>query len=81
MDYYPFTRGFPTKYFPYVGDKFFTPGNGSVYHSPLVAVQLHIDEANLGQLIHIECRVYHRWVIHDTKSNAGLIQFEVMLEK
>ena len=81
INYFPQTRGFETKYFPYVGDKNYIEGSTSVYHSPLVALQLHLDESIVGQLIHIECRVYHKGVWHDTKSKAGLIQFEVMLKK
>ena len=81
INYFPQTRGFETKYFPYVGDKNYIEGSSSVYHSPLVALQLHLDESIVGQLIHVECRVYHKGVWHDTKSKAGLIQFEVMLKK
>jgi len=79
--YFPQTRGFETKFFPYAGDGNYIFESSSVYHSPLVALQLHLDESIVGQLIHIECRVYHKGVWHDTKSKAGLIQFEVMLEK
>ena len=81
IEYFPKTRGFHTKYFPYLGSYNYIFESSSVYHSPLVAVQLHIDESKVGQLIHVECRVYHHTVIHDTKTKAGLIQFEVMLEE
>jgi len=73
MSYYPASRGFETKYFPF-------KGNADSYHSPLVAVQMNIDQAHIGQLIHVECRAYYKGVKHETKSKTGLVQFEVLLE-
>ena len=74
MSYYPSSQGFPTSYFPYQGKK-------DEYHSPLVAVQFDIPEQYIGQLIHVECRAYYSGVKHETKSKAGLVQFEVILNK
>jgi len=74
MSYYPSSQGFPTSYFPYEGKK-------DEYHSPLVAVQFDIPEQYIGQLIHVECRAYYSGVKHETKSKAGLVQFEVILNK
>jgi len=74
MSYYPKSQGFDTSYFPYEGRK-------ESYHSPLVAVQFDLPEENVGQLVHVECRAYYHGVKHDTKSKAGLVQFEVILKK
>ena len=76
MQYYPSTRGFETKYFPYEGRK-------EEYHSPLVAVQFNFadNQQFLGQLINVECRAYYQGVVHETKSKAGLVQFELLVTK
>ena len=76
MQYFPSTRGFETKYFPYEGRK-------AEYHSPLVAVQFNFadNQQFLGQLIHVECRAYYQGVVHETKSKAGLVQFELLVTK
>eukprot|EP00092_Neocalanus_flemingeri_P008553 GFUD01009215.1.p1 GENE.GFUD01009215.1~~GFUD01009215.1.p1 ORF type:complete len:230 (-),score=43.83 GFUD01009215.1:234-923(-) len=70
IEYFPSSRGLPIRYFPYLGYYY---GN---YHPPLVAIK--ISPANIGQLIHIECRAYYRGVRHDTKNKMGLVQFEVL---
>jgi len=81
MKYYPTNRAFETKYFPYEGESKSIDGSASVYHSPLVAIQVDLDEAYAGQLVHIECRAYYKGVEHVSKTKKGLVQFEVLLEK
>jgi len=71
MEYFPASRGFETKYFPFTGNK-------EEYHSPLVAVQFK--NVPLGQLVHVECRAYYHGVKHETKSKTGLVQFEVLIK-
>jgi len=78
MEYLPASRGFPTKYFPFIGNKEVAKLN---YHSPLVAIKIKPRKENLGQLIHVECRAYFKGVKHDTKHKLGLVQFEVMIKK
>jgi len=76
MEYIPKTQGFPAKYFPYKGNK-------KQYHSPLVAVQFDTSklESFIGQLIHVECRAYYKGVVHTTKTKAGMVQFEILIER
>ena len=71
MEYYPASRGFDTKYFPFSGNK-------DEYHSPLVAVQF--SDLPKGQLVHIECRSYYQGVRHETKSKTGLVTFEMLIK-
>jgi len=44
-----------------------------------VAIKISPSKANIGQLIHIECRAWFTGVIHNTKDKMGLVQFEVMI--
>jgi len=76
MEYFPKSQAIPAKYFPYKGGKTITGNN---YHSPLVAIKISPSKANIGQLIHIECRAWFTGVIHNTKDKMGLVQFEVMI--
>jgi len=46
--------------------------------SPAIAVQF--DNVIQGQLLHIECKVWFKGVIHDRKERMGLVHFEVMVE-
>ena len=71
MEYYPPSRGFETKFFPFQGNK-------ESYHSPLVAVRF--TDLPKGQLVHIECRSYYHGVKHETKSKTGLVTFEMILK-
>jgi len=74
VEFFPKSQGIPIINYPYRG------GN---YHSPVVAVKLRTDQLMLqqvGQLIHVECRVWFDGVIHDTKEMAGLVRFELMLK-
>ena len=75
LSYLPASRGFPASYFPYRGD-------AQHYHSPLVALQWDTGKMRrfLGQLVHVECRVYYQGVVHNTRHKAGMIQFEVLIE-
>jgi len=50
IEYFPSNRGFPLKYYPYLGDE------GEVYHSPLVAVRIIPEQNRMGQVIEIQCR-------------------------
>jgi len=81
MKYYPENRAFETKYFPYEGERKSIDTSTSVYHSPLVAIQVDLDESYVGQLVHIECRAYYKGVEHVSKTKKGLVQFEVLLEQ
>ena len=81
MSYYPASRGFETKYFPFQGNK-------DEYHSPLVAVQF--SGLPKGQLIHVECKsyyqqetyyiVYYRGVRQVTNLKTDLVTFEILIE-
>lgn len=72
MEYFPPSRGFESKFFPFKGQK------DQVYHSPLVAVRF--SDIPKGQLVHIECRSYYQGVKHETKSKTGLVTFEVLIK-
>jgi len=70
MTFYPSSQGIPLKYFPF---------QGGYYEPPLVAVKLHTTAVN--QLIHVECRAWYAGVHHSTRDKAGMVMFEVILNK
>ena len=76
LTYFPASRGFPASYFPF-------RGNTHHYHSPLVALQFDASKMRrfLGQLVHVECRVYYQGVVHNTRDKAGMVQFEILIEE
>ena len=67
----------PLKYFPY--DK-----KRAHNENPLVAIQFknvfNVKERE-GRLVHIICRAYYDKVIHSKKDKAGLVKFEIYLNK
>jgi len=65
----------PLKYFPY--SQFRKGGN----ESPMIAVQFSGLENAKGRLIHVMCKAFFDGVIHSKKDKAGLVQFEVFLNK
>ena len=69
--YFPSDQGISFKYFPYEQAK----GN---YHNPLVAVQF--TDLPLGQLFHVECKLWAKGVKHFRKDRIGQVHFEIMLE-
>ncbi len=74
MEYFPDTQAFEVdKYFPYEMAK------SSDYQSPLVAVKFG-KGLPTGQLIHIECKLWHKEAVHDRKDRMGLVHFEVIME-
>jgi len=82
LQYFPDTRGFPLKYFPYQGRGKFDEIKQEyehLYHSPLVAIK--VTPKITGQLIHIQCKAYYENVIHTTKDKQGMVQFEVQIKK
>jgi len=77
IEYFPSNQGMALKYFPYTG--------GS-YQQPLVAIKVKqnpgpgTDDTPFGQLIHLECRVWHDGVVHSKKDKLGLVQMDVMFQ-
>jgi len=65
----------PLKYFPY--SQFRKGGN----ESPMIAVQFSGLENAKGRLVHVMCKAFFDGVIHSKKDKAGLVQFEVFLNK
>jgi len=81
LEYFPKTRGFPMKYFPYQGRGVFNPESKSwekTYHTPLVAIK--VTPNSVGQLIHIQCKAYYDGVVHVSKDKQGMVQFEVQVK-
>jgi len=72
MTFFPKSQGIPLKYFPF---------QGGYYEPPLVAVKIHLNEANVGQLIHVECRAWYEGVKHETRDKSGMVMFEVILNE
>jgi len=72
IEYFPSNQGMSLKYFPY---------KGGAYHQPLVAIKVRKNKmVSFGQLVHLECRVWHDNVRHSNKDRLGLVQLEVMLQ-
>lgn len=71
ITYFPEDRGINFKYFPYNHAH-------KNYHNPLVAVKFN----NLpkGQLVHVECKLWSRDLVHNRKDKVGGMRFEIMLE-
>ena len=65
--YYPDTRGFPGYYFPYMKQE--------NYQSPIVAVQF--PDAEVNQLLHVECRVWAKNIKYNKRDRIGLNHFEL----
>lgn len=64
--------GFPAYYFPYVNN----PGQKEL--SPLVAVQ--VQNAEIGGMYNIECKIWAKNIIYDTQRRLGLARFELFIE-
>ena len=72
MTYFPDDQGIPFHYFPY-------KHAGKNYHNPLVAVKFSGLEP--GVLYHIQCKLWAKEVRHSKKERAGLVHFEIFLDK
>jgi len=72
VKYFPATRGYPAKYFPYM--------NQNDYLNPLVAVQFRPNwpQAN-GQLIHIECRAWAKNIGYSRRDKIGIASLELRI--
>jgi len=68
INYFPETRGFPGKYFPFEMQ--------DDYKGPLVAVQF--DPKRKGQLIHIECRAWAKNIGYNRRDKIGINSFEIL---
>lgn len=66
--YYPAEQGIQKKYYPYKG--------GGKYHSPLVAVQLDLNQRNVGETIEMKCNVYFK----DVTPDAGTLILSLKIE-
>jgi len=69
ITYYPSSRGFHEKYFPFTKQP--------DYQSPLVAVQF--TNPKPGVLLHIECRAWAKNIGYDRRDNVGKAHFELMV--
>jgi sodium/potassium-transporting ATPase subunit beta len=67
--YYPPSRGFHEKYFPFTNQ----PG----YQSPLVAVQF--TQPKKGILLHIECRAWAKNIGYNRRDRIGKAHFELLV--
>lgn len=68
--YYPQNQAISYKYFPY------TQANKN-YHNPVVAVKF--SDMPVGQLLHIECKLYAKGIEHSRKFRMGSVHFELFL--
>jgi len=71
IKYYPEARGFPKKYFPYMGNK-------EEFKSPLVAVQF--EPKAKGQLLHIECRAWAKNIGYNRRDKIGINSLEILMK-
>eukprot|EP00096_Caligus_rogercresseyi_P004828 TRINITY_DN19369_c0_g1_i1.p1 TRINITY_DN19369_c0_g1~~TRINITY_DN19369_c0_g1_i1.p1 ORF type:complete len:336 (+),score=103.91 TRINITY_DN19369_c0_g1_i1:270-1277(+) len=69
LAYYPSSRGFPDRYFPYT--------NQPDYISPVVAVQFL--EPTVGRLLHIECRAWAKNIVYSRMDRLGIVHLELMI--
>ena len=69
IEYFPKTRGFPAKYFPYKGQLY--------YQSPVVAIRLK--NIPVGQLVHIECRAWAKNIGYVRMHRIGMVHFEIFM--
>lgn len=72
VDYFPANRNIPFSYFPY------TQAHRN-YQNPLVAVKLN--NLPIGQLVHIECKLWAKGLLHNRKDKQGGIRFEVLIDE
>jgi len=70
MEYFPKDQGISYKYFPY-------RQAGKNYHNPVVAVKF--SNMPIGQLVHIECKLYAKGMRHSRKFREGQVHFEIFL--
>merc|ERR1712027_219753 len=68
FEYFPKDAGLSETYFPYL--------NQDDYQSPLVAVQ--VNNANPGQLLHIECRAWAKNMNYNRRDRVGIVRFELI---
>jgi len=68
VTYFPSSKGFPSFYFPYKGQK--------NYVSPLVAVKFTPKKAT-GKLIHVECRAWAKNIGYNRRDKIGIAVFEL----
>jgi len=72
IKYFPATRGFPKKFFPYKGE--------TEYRSPLVAVQFEPKKSAKGQLLHIECRAWAKNIGYNRRDKIGINSLEILMK-
>ena len=75
IEYFPASRGFPVKYFPYTGGSEY----GQYYHAPLVAVRIKVGMYNVGQICQVECRAYAKYTV-TTSEQIGKVTFSVLIK-
>lgn len=71
IEYFPDNRAISFKYFPY------NQAHNN-YHSPLVAVKFN--NLPVGQLVHVECKLWAKGLKHNRKDKVGGVRFEILLE-
>ena len=65
------SQGIPFKYFPY------SQAHRN-YHNPIVAVKFG-PKLPLRQLLHVECKLWTKGVLHSSKDRIGQVHFEIIL--
>jgi len=68
FEYFPKDAGLSETYFPFL--------NQDDYQSPLVAVQ--VNDANPGQMLHIECRAWAKNINYNRRDRVGIVRFELI---
>lgn len=71
VQYFPSDQSISYKYFPYTQA-------GKNYHNPVVAVKFN--DMPLGQLLHIECKLWTKGAVHSSKDRIGQVHFELILD-
>lgn len=72
IEYFPPSRGFSNKYFPYMKQ--------DDYLNPLVAVQFVPNlKQGIGQLIHIECRAWAQNIGYNRRDKIGIASLELQI--
>lgn len=72
LDYFPQDQGISFKYFPFNHAR-------KRYQNPIVAVRFN--NLPIGQLLHVECKLWAKGVAHNSKDRIGQVHFEIFLNE
>jgi hypothetical protein len=47
---------------------------------PSPALAIRFEKVTPGQLIHVECKVWFKGVVHDRNGRSGMVRFDVLVD-